>query len=116
MQKYHGYELIRTQDGTWRDLQGQHAAIQVYKTEIKTPYSLGLERERLETRLLRDLGEVLGIEEDAFTRDGIDRRAYSMHRPYLIGCQASKSWKLDRWYITLITREDFEGFPNAVRR
>lgn len=108
--KYHGYELSRTQEGTWRDLQGQHYAIQVFKTEVRTPYDLGMDRDRLQTKVIQDLREVLPLDHGVFDRAGIDRRAYDPIRPYLIGIQPTKDWKADRWNITLITRDDFDGF------
>ncbi len=105
--KYRGYEALRTSMGTWSDR--SHNPIEIFRTEIVTPYDLGLPRERLADKLKADLGGIIP-EIDLYTKKDVDKRAFRGDRPYLIGCMASKDWREDRWAITLITREDFIGF------
>ena len=105
--KHKGYEALKTSMGPWSDR--SHHPIEIYRTEIVTPYDLGLPRERLAGKLQADLGDVIP-EIDIYPKKECDRRAFRGDRPYLIGCMASKDWRENRWTITLITREDFIGF------
>ena len=108
---YHGYDALRTTTGSWSN--HSNRPIEVYRTEIMTPYSLGLDRERLSQKLQNDLQTIFD-EIRLFSKAECDKRAFNTFpRPWLIGCMATKDWKQDRWIITLITREDFDGFPAA---
>ncbi len=111
---FKGYEALRTTTGTWTDYNGSKRPIEIFRTEIRTPYSLGIDVENLNNRLKKDLS---GIWEDISILDKkeCNKRAYMRDMGGfiydLIGCTATKDWQQDRWLITIITRNDFEGFP-----
>ncbi len=114
---YKGYQAVRTTTGTWSDYTGSKRPIEIFRTEIRTPYSLGLDDEGLKNKLKKDLS-VVWEDISLFSKKECNERAYKLEKGdfkyELIGCTPIKDWDNDRYNILVITRNDFKGFPETV--
>ncbi len=105
---YKGYSVTRTKRGTYSCY--EYGERIVYYTDIITPYSLGIDAERLIEKINKDgiFGEEIGL----YSPKEISKRAFlKTFTGNIVSIMPVKDWQKDRWVVTLMTKDDFCGLP-----